>query len=224
MPTLLRLASLATMGSAKALKAGLRYNFPESKSQLPTSPRASTELERHLRCWLRSHACLRYVGEILLDAAAMLQRLLKPCHIKLTVRGWHKHGKQAWLRAPHNTQALSSKASRQFCRSRCQRFTTSCVVAEQTPSVTEELPELTDQRMSWRGRSINCGNLNESHVGQRVTICGWVHRHRGLGGVVFCDVRDSTGLIQVLCYFCASSDDSKASYMHSCTSENACRL
>ncbi|KAL0025277.1 hypothetical protein WJX77_012575 [Trebouxia sp. C0004] len=57
---------------------------------------------------------------------------------------------------------------------------------------------MTDQRMSWRGRSINCGNLNESHIGQRVTICGWVHRHRGLGGVVFCDIRDSTGLIQVV--------------------------
>lgn len=51
--------------------------------------------------------------------------------------------------------------------------------------------------MSWRGRSIGCGEVNEGHIGQRVTVCGWVHRHRGLGGVVFCDIRDSSGLLQV---------------------------
>ena len=76
---------------------------------------------------------------------------------------------------------------------------TSRAVADAPVSVAEELPELTDQRMSWRGRSIGCGALNESHIGQRVTVCGWVHRHRGLGGVVFCDIRDSSGLLQVLC-------------------------
>lgn len=75
---------------------------------------------------------------------------------------------------------------------------TSCTVADPPVSTADELPELTDQRMSWRGRSIGCGDLNERHIGQRVTICGWVHRHRGLGGVVFCDIRDSSGLLQVL--------------------------
>ena len=47
-------------------------------------------------------------------------------------------------------------------------------------------------------RSHYCGELNESHLGQEVTVCGWVHRRRDHGGVIFCDVRDRTGLVQVV--------------------------
>ena len=127
----------------------------------------------------------------------MLQSLLKPCHIRLTARSWHKHGKQAWLRTPCHFQNAASRVCQQHCRARSQPVTTSCVVAQQPTTVVEDRPELTEQRMSWLGRSVNCGSLNESHIGKRVTVCGWVHRQRGLGGMVFCDIRDSTGLIQV---------------------------
>ena len=47
-------------------------------------------------------------------------------------------------------------------------------------------------------RSHYCGQLNESLDGQEVTLCGWVHRRRDHGGVIFLDVRDREGLAQVV--------------------------
>lgn len=47
-------------------------------------------------------------------------------------------------------------------------------------------------------RSNYCGELNESFVGQDVVLCGWVHRRRDHGGVIFLDVRDREGLAQVV--------------------------
>ena len=47
-------------------------------------------------------------------------------------------------------------------------------------------------------RSHYCGELNESHVDQEVSLCGWVHRRRDHGGVIFLDVRDREGLTQVV--------------------------
>ena len=47
-------------------------------------------------------------------------------------------------------------------------------------------------------RSLYCGELNESHLDQDVTLCGWVHRRRDHGGVIFVDLRDHTGLLQVV--------------------------
>jgi len=47
-------------------------------------------------------------------------------------------------------------------------------------------------------RSIYCGEVNESHIGQEVTLCGWVNRRRDLGAVIFLDLRDREGLVQVV--------------------------
>ncbi len=47
-------------------------------------------------------------------------------------------------------------------------------------------------------RSDYCGEVNESHIDQEVTVCGWVHRRRDHGGVIFIDLRDRTGLVQVV--------------------------
>ena len=47
-------------------------------------------------------------------------------------------------------------------------------------------------------RSHYCGHLNASHVDQEVEICGWVHRRRDHGGVIFIDLRDREGLVQVV--------------------------
>ena len=47
-------------------------------------------------------------------------------------------------------------------------------------------------------RSHYCGELNESHLDQEVTLCGWVHRRRDHGGVIFVDLRDHYGLLQVV--------------------------
>jgi len=47
-------------------------------------------------------------------------------------------------------------------------------------------------------RSHYCGEINESLVGQEIEVCGWVHRRRDHGGVIFIDLRDREGVLQVV--------------------------
>ena len=47
-------------------------------------------------------------------------------------------------------------------------------------------------------RSHYCGHVNESLADQRVEVCGWVHRRRDHGGVIFVDMRDREGIVQVV--------------------------
>tara|TARA_A100001037_G_scaffold306871_2_gene358002 strand:- start:41607 stop:43418 length:1812 start_codon:yes stop_codon:yes gene_type:complete len=47
-------------------------------------------------------------------------------------------------------------------------------------------------------RSIECGEINSQHIDQSVTIAGWVHRRRDHGGLIFIDLRDSKGIVQVV--------------------------
>ena len=46
-------------------------------------------------------------------------------------------------------------------------------------------------------RSIYCGDVNEKSLEQEVTLCGWVNRRRDLGGLIFIDMRDKAGIVQV---------------------------
>ncbi len=48
-------------------------------------------------------------------------------------------------------------------------------------------------------RSDYCGSINRAHLQQTVTVFGWVHRRRDHGGVIFIDLRDRAGLLQVVC-------------------------
>ena len=48
-------------------------------------------------------------------------------------------------------------------------------------------------------RTHYCGQVNASHVDQIVTLCGWSHRRRDHGGVIFIDLRDREGLAQIVC-------------------------
>ena len=48
-------------------------------------------------------------------------------------------------------------------------------------------------------RSMYCGQVTEAQLGQTVTLCGWVNRRRDHGGVIFVDLRDREGAVQVVC-------------------------
>ena len=48
-------------------------------------------------------------------------------------------------------------------------------------------------------RTHRCGELSAGDIGKTVTIMGWVQKNRNKGGLVFTDVRDRSGIIQVVC-------------------------
>ena len=45
-------------------------------------------------------------------------------------------------------------------------------------------------------RTHYCGSLTEAQIDETVTLCGWVHRRRDHGGVIFLDMRDRDGLVR----------------------------
>jgi aspartyl-tRNA synthetase len=47
-------------------------------------------------------------------------------------------------------------------------------------------------------RSYYCGEINKTHLGQQLTLFGWVHRRRDHGGVIFIDLRDREGVVQIV--------------------------
>ena len=47
-------------------------------------------------------------------------------------------------------------------------------------------------------RTHYCGELNQQHIGQPISVCGWVNRRRDHGGVIFVDLRDKKGVLQVV--------------------------
>ncbi|SFH46943.1 aspartyl-tRNA synthetase [Tindallia magadiensis] len=61
----------------------------------------------------------------------------------------------------------------------------------------------------YHNRSHMCGVLRESDIGSTVTLYGWVQKRRDLGGLIFIDLRDRTGIIQIIC----DQDISKQAFM-----------
>ncbi len=52
--------------------------------------------------------------------------------------------------------------------------------------------------MSIFKRSHMCGELRESNIGEKVVLNGWIQKRRNLGGLIFCDLRDKTGITQIV--------------------------
>ena len=48
-------------------------------------------------------------------------------------------------------------------------------------------------------RTDYCGRIDRRYLDQTVTLIGWVHRRRDHGGVIFVDLRDREGLVQIVC-------------------------
>ncbi|MFL2729329.1 MAG: aspartate--tRNA ligase [Gammaproteobacteria bacterium] len=65
-------------------------------------------------------------------------------------------------------------------------------------------------------RSEYCGNVTKEHLGKDISICGWVHRRRDHGGVIFLDIRDLEGICQAVI---DPSNDEAFSLADKCRSE-----
>ena len=78
-------------------------------------------------------------------------------------------------------------------RSSLHFSTVSCSAETKGNSSTTEA----SQAPSWPSRNAHCGQQTLQHEGKRLELCGWVHRARNMGGIVFADLRDHSGILQV---------------------------
>ena len=58
-------------------------------------------------------------------------------------------------------------------------------------------PSEQSQAPAWPSRNAYCGKQTLQQEGKRLELCGWVHRARNMGGIVFADLRDHSGILQV---------------------------
>ncbi|GIL93066.1 hypothetical protein Vretimale_19099 [Volvox reticuliferus] len=111
--------------------------------------------------------------------------------------------KASWQVFPlpaHTNQSRHSVASRSSLASTealVQQPSPSPDAQQHSTSVAQE--SIMSSQLTWPSRSHGCGVVTINDIGSRVTICGWVDRNRDMGGVQFFDVRDHTGLLQVIC-------------------------
>lgn len=131
--------------------------------------------------------------------ASMSSRLNAPCR---SSRSWTSTAVAAGL-AP-----LPRRQARPSCLRALQAGAGLAEAEQQADSVAgaaEDVQHLAaagvlEAALTWPARTHGCGALSEAQVddGGSVTVCGWVDRYRNLGGLIFLDIRDHTGIIQVI--------------------------
>src|SRR4030066_2281624 len=57
---------------------------------------------------------------------------------------------------------------------------------------------LSEERQACMIRDKGCGEIRESEVWKKMTLCGWIFRRRDPGGLIFIDLRDRSGILQVV--------------------------
>ncbi|KAI3425845.1 hypothetical protein D9Q98_007819 [Chlorella vulgaris] len=131
--------------------------------------------------------------------ASMSSRLNAPCR---SSRSWTSTAVAARL-AP-----LPRRQARHSCLRALQAGAGLAEAEQQADSVAgaaEDVQHLAaagvlEAALTWPARTHGCGAISEAQVddGGSVTVCGWVDRYRNLGGLIFLDIRDHTGIIQVI--------------------------
>ncbi|MGI6357422.1 MAG: aspartate--tRNA ligase [Bacillota bacterium] len=85
-----------------------------------------------------------------------------------------------------------------------------------------------NQRFHWQ-RTNYCGELRPEHIGQTVTLIGWVQKRRDLGGLIFIDLRDRSGLVQLMLHpqqapeAFAAAEAVRSEYVLACSGQVATR-
>lgn len=86
----------------------------------------------------------------------------------------------------------------------------SASIQQSPPSVSETVtsnakpPLVLNESLECVKRTDFCGDLSLNDVGKKVLLCGWVALHRVHGGLTFLNLRDHTGIVQVLSLHCSS--------------------
>lgn len=95
-----------------------------------------------------------------------------------------------------NTIPLS--LSRTSTRTRTRTVFSDSASASETLTSNAKPPLALSEPLEWVNRTAFCGKLSSNDVGKSVQLCGWVALHRVHGGLTFLNLRDHTGIIQVL--------------------------
>ena len=64
-------------------------------------------------------------------------------------------------------------------------------------NMSENLTENMSENLYGMKRTAYCATFTENDIGRRVTVMGWVQKYRNLGGVLFVDLRDRSGILQL---------------------------
>src|SRR3990172_3320712 len=78
------------------------------------------------------------------------------------------------------------------------RFQPLLLVCHAAQVTAATISSQTNLKKEFSMRTHYCGELNASHIDQDVTVCGWVHHRRDHGGIIFIDLRDRAGRVQVV--------------------------